>query len=274
MINGVTIGGVIPTSTVASFRAVFGEKSKAFEKFQSNPQVQKAIADVKERLAKITDVEGILEDRKVTQFLLSAFSLDDEIKYPGRLKKIISEDPNDKQSLVNKLIDPRYKEIAKELGIAGLGGIGKLKFNYFVDDLAKKFVVNEFEKKLGEQDPALREAAYFRRNADKVTKALDILGDKVLRSVVTTALNIPPEAARQSIEKQESLITDKVDVKKFKDPKFIDQFLQRFLIQSDLKGGGGAKLTGKGAELLPLLSGGSSSGLTVPTTTRGVNFVV
>lgn len=262
MISGVYIGGVIPSSSFASYKSVFSDKSKAFEKFEQSPQVQKAIADFKARVGKVKDVDELLKDRKLTEFVLSAFALDEEIKFPGRLK-ILTEDPNDKASLVNKLIDPRYKEMAKEISIAGLGGIGKLSFHFFQDELAKKFVTNEFEKKLGEQDPALREAAYFKRNAGKITKVLDILGDKVLRSVVTSALGIPPQAAIQSIEKQMSLITDKIDVKKFADPVFTDNFLKKFLIKKDAEGGGGGgtALTGKSAALQLLQSAGSSNSL-------------
>jgi hypothetical protein len=260
MINGVFIGGVNPSSTYSSYKAVFGEKSKAFEKFENSKAVQKAVADFKERIKTVKDVEELLKDRKLTEFVLSAYSLDDEIKYPGRLKKILTEPVGDKASLVNKLIDPRYKEMAKDLGIAELEGTGKLKFSFFVDALAKKFVTNEFEKKLGELDPALREAAYFKRNAGKITKVLDILGDKVFRSVVTSALKIPPQAAIQTIERQMQLVTDKIDPKKFQDPAFVDKFLQKFLIMNDAKGGtSGGALSGKNAALIPLLEGAGGS---------------
>lgn len=272
MINGVSISGLIPNSSFQSFKAIFGDKSKALEKFENSKPVQKEIEWFKEQAKKVKTVDEVLDNRRMMEFILSAYSVDDEIKYPGRYKKILKEDPGDKQSLVNKLRDPRFKEMAKDLSFAGLG-VGKLSFNFFLEELADKFVTNEFEKKLGEQNPALREASYFKRKASTIKGPFDILGDKILRSVVTGALGIPPQAAVQSVDKQASLITDKLDVKKFSDPAFVDTFLRKFLIKKDSEGSGGA-LTGKGSELLQLLGGGGGGGVSIPTGSSRINVVV
>jgi hypothetical protein len=133
-------------------------------------------------------------------------------------------------------------------------------------------VTNEFEKKLGEQSPALREAAYFKRKAGGIKDVYDILGDKVLRAVVTSALGIPPQAAVQSVEKQASLVTDKLDVKKFADPAFVDTFLKKYLIKKDSEGSSKG-VSGKGSELLQLFSG-SSGGVSLPTGSSRVNVTV
>ena len=271
MINGVTIGGLLPNSSFQSYKTVFGDKSKSLEKFENSKPVQKEIEWFKEQAKKVKTVDEVLDNRRMMEFILSAYSVDDEIKYPGRYKKILKEPPDDKQSLVNKLRDPRFKEMAKDLAFAGLG-VGKLSFGYFLEDLAKKFVTNEFEKKLGEQNPALREAAYFKRKAGGIKDVYDILGDKVMRAVVTSALGIPPQAAVQSIEKQAFLVTDKLDIKKFADPAFVDTFLKKYLIKADSTNSG--TLTGKGSELLQLLGGASKGGITLPTGGSRVNVTV
>lgn len=256
MIIGVTVGGLIPASSFQSYKSVFGDKSKALEKFENSKPVQKEIEWFKEQAKKAKTVDDVLNNRRMMEFILSAYSVDDEIKYPGRYKKILTENPDDKQALVNKLRDPRFKEMAKDLAFAGLG-VAKMSFNYFLEDLSKKFVTNEFEKKLGEQNPALREAAYFKRKAGGVKDVYDILGDKVLRAVVTSALGIPPQAAVQSIEKQASLVTDKLNIKKFTDPAFVDTFLKKYLIKTD-SSSSGTTVTGKGSELLQLFGSSSS----------------
>jgi hypothetical protein len=272
MINGVSVSGVVPNSAFQSFKSVFADNSKSKEKFENSPAVQKEIAWFKEQAAKVTSVDDVLKNRRMMEFILSAYSLDDEIKYPGRYKKVLNESVDDKAALANKLSDPRFKEMAKDLRFKELG-TGKLKLNYFVDSLVDKFVTNEFEKKLGAQNPALREAAYFKRNADTIKSVYDILGNKVMRSVVTAALGIPPQAALQSVEKQASLVTDKVDIKKFSDPAFVDTFLKKFLIKKDSENSGAA-LTGKGSELLQLLGGTSGGGINLPTGASRVNVVV
>jgi hypothetical protein len=141
MINGVTVGGLIPTSIFKSYKTVFAENSKAFEKFQNSKPVQKEIEWFREQAKKVKTVDEVLDNRRMMEFILSAYSVDDEIKYPGRYKKILKEDPNDKQALVNKMRDPRFKEMAKDLSFAGLG-VGKLSFNYFLDDLGSGLITS------------------------------------------------------------------------------------------------------------------------------------
>jgi len=48
--------------------------------------------------------------------------------------------------------------------------------------------------------------------------------------VVTTALGLPQQIAFQSLEAQENAITNRLDITKLKDPKFVEQFARRFLI--------------------------------------------
>ena len=50
---------------------------------------------------------------------------------------------------------------------------------------------NRLPKGFGRCAPALREARYFAKNIGKVTNVYEILGDIVLRKVVTTALGLP-----------------------------------------------------------------------------------
>ncbi len=57
-----------------------------------------------------------------------------------------------------------------------------------------------------------------------------ILGDPTLRTVVTTALGIPQEIAFQDLRAQENAISSRLDITKFANPKFVEQFTQRYLL--------------------------------------------
>ena len=57
-----------------------------------------------------------------------------------------------------------------------------------------------------------------------------ILGDPVMRSVVTTALGIPEQIAFQPLEAQEKAISSRLDISKFQDPQFVESFTQRYLL--------------------------------------------
>jgi hypothetical protein len=51
-----------------------------------------------------------------------------------------------------------------------------------------------------------------------------------MRNVVTTALGIPQQIAFQTINAQEQAISTRLDITKFQDPKFVETFVQRYLI--------------------------------------------
>jgi hypothetical protein len=80
----------------------------------------------------------------------------------------------------------------------------------------------------------------------------------VLREVVTSTLGFPKELAIQSVETQATALTSKIDITKFKDPKFVEKFIQRYLTQRDQEtaqsNGAGAGMYGG---LLQLVGGGS-----------------
>ena len=83
------------------------------------------------------------------------------------------------------------------------------------------------------QRPGLSNALTFRGEASTINSVDQILGDPVMRKVVTTALGIPLQIAFQPLEAQEKAITSRLDITKFKDPKFVESFVQRYLIAAN-----------------------------------------
>lgn len=70
-----------------------------------------------------------------------------------------------------------------------------------------------------------------------------ILGDPNLRTVITTALGIPEQIAFQSLPAQEKAITSQIDISKFKDPKFVESFTQRYLLAAGAAASTAARTT-------------------------------
>jgi len=88
--------------------------------------------------------------------------------------------------------------------------------------------------------PGLSDALTFREMAGDIRSSLQILGDPILRRVVTTALGLPLQIAFQSLEAQQKAIDSRLDVTRFRDPKFVDTFSQRYLLAAaDTNGTGG-----------------------------------
>ena len=209
-----------------------GDSAKQTAQFAQTPAVKKEIEYFRQQAAKITKPEEFFKDQRLMKFALSAYSLEAEQQYPARIQKIMMSDPKDPKSLANRMVDPRYSEINKDFAF-GQTGAANLKLTKFLDKVVEKYVTSEYEKKLGEQNPALREAAYFRRKIGEVKDVYQILGDKVLRAVVMDTLRIPAEVANQSVEKQAELVKKGFKVDKAKDKLYVDNFLKRFVVARD-----------------------------------------
>lgn len=195
-------------------RLLRSDGEQLLAKFKQRPTVEKEIAYFREKAPKLESIDDLFKDQRLLRFITSAYSLDEEIQYPARLRKILESKVADQNSLANRMRDPRYSEMNRELLLGDLGIIS-FSSTTLIDKVVNRYVTSEYEKDLGNQNPALREASYFLRKIGNVRNSLDILGDRVLRNVVTTTLGLPPQIAFQSIDKQRSLIDQRIDVSKF-----------------------------------------------------------
>jgi len=84
----------------------------------------------------------------------------------------------------------------------------------------------------------------------------DILGDATFRTVVTTALGIPPQIAYQDIGAQEQAITSHLDIKKLQDPKFVEGLTQQYLVAMQQSAASTSSSTGSNLFALAAQSAG------------------
>lgn len=207
-------GSIGQTNALSAFLALEKNRDLYLTRFKNSASVQKDIEYFKTKAAKVNTVDEFVNDPKLLAFAATAFGLEADLKYPARLKKVLKESLGDEKALANKLIDPRYKEMAKFFSFGDVG-LTKVKLSFTQQEVIDKYTTGAFEKSQAAINPALRDALYFERNAGKIKNGYDILGDNVLRAVVTYTLDLPPQIAVQSVEKQKQLIESKLDIKKF-----------------------------------------------------------
>jgi hypothetical protein len=124
----------------------------------------------------------------------------------------------------------RWKSVVKAFDFAK-AGINALKDPALQTRLADGYVEVAWRKGLEKATPGLSDALDFRERASKFKNAIDILGDPVMRRVVTTALGIPKQIAFQELGAQEKAITNRLDISRLQDPKFVDGLSQRYLLE-------------------------------------------
>jgi len=207
--------GAPTTSALVAFKSYQKNQVAARQAFANREDIQRDINQFKKAVGKLDTVDDLLKDRKTLEFVLSAFGLESEINNPGKLKAVLNSDPADINSFANRLADSRFGELAKFLDTPQFG-LKNLRLSDKQSTVIDNYLTTTFEKSLAAQNPAARDALFFLRRIGEVENTFEILGDLPLRTIVTSALNLPQEIARQSVSKQASLIEAKLNLDSFK----------------------------------------------------------
>ena len=213
ILSGGTPGGTPNLSALNLFRQINKNEVKLRENYFNRKIVQQSIETFRTKVSKMEDIDELIKDRKSLQFLLSSFDLDSEINNAGKIKAILKSDVDDQNSFANRLNDKRFAELAKFVNL-NKRGLTNLTTASSQQTLIDKFLQNTFEKDVSGQNPDIAKAFHFLRNINNVSTTASLLGTLQLREIVTTALRIPQEIARQSIEKQISMVEAKFDIEK------------------------------------------------------------
>jgi len=216
-------------SPFTAMRAAEQHKDRDVGRTAERPEVKRAIDGFRAGVAKATTVEGLLRDPRVLEVLLTANGLGDQTSRPALARKVLMSDLSDTRSVANAVTDSRWKPAVQTYDFANRG-LDVIKDPRVIEKLANGYAEVKWRKSLDETTPGLSNALTFRAQAGSVTSALQILGDPVLRDVVTTALRIPRQIAFQPLTAQENAITARLKIERLSDPKFVEAFAQRYLL--------------------------------------------
>ena len=195
----------------------------------AEPAVQRAVAAFTKAVQTATSPQQLLSNPTVMQVLMTANGLADQIPYTALAQKTLLSNANTTGSLVNQLTDTRWKPVVQTYDFANKG-LTVIQTPSVISTIANAYAEVTWRTSLDATTPGLSNALTFRQNARSVTNVDQILGDPVLRSVVTTTLGIPLQIAFQPLEAQQKAVTSLLDITKLQDPKFVQQFAQRYLI--------------------------------------------
>jgi hypothetical protein len=187
----------------------------AITKFRSSAAVERDVKAFKEQVANVKTTDDLFKNRRLMSFVLTGYGLESELNSIGRIKGVMMSDLSKPTSIANILKDRRYREIAGDLQMFRTG-LETLKKSGTIDKLVDRYVSAQYELTISKDAPSLREARYFAKNIGKVTNVYEILGDIVLRKVVTTALGLPEQIAIQPVETQAELIKNRLDISQFR----------------------------------------------------------
>jgi len=224
-----------------------------YDRFTQRTDIQADIIYFQETIGTVTSVDDLFANQRLLGFILKAYDMESEAQYPGKMRKILESDLTDSDSLANRFSDPRFLELAQDLALS-YNGVATLTSSSTVSDIVERYQQTQYEKHLDEQAPGVRVAIEFQRRLANVSTTVQLLGDSVLREVVTVANYIPAEMAYQETEAQVATVEKKVDFDELKnDPDLVEKMVLRYLSIKDGENSGASGGSGN-SYLLNLLA--------------------
>lgn len=196
------------------------------------PSVQRETAYYQSKIGSIKTIDDFVNNPRVLTYALKAFGLEDMAYAKGLIKKVLQGGVFDPNSLANTLSSGRFKDFATVFNFQAYGP-ATTAFDTVQQGTVDKYVRQQLENDQGDQNPALKLALYFQRQAPTIKSALNILADRNLLTVAQTALGIPASTSASSLDAQVALINSKLNVADLQDPTKLNRFLQRFAASYD-----------------------------------------
>ncbi|OJT96377.1 MAG: hypothetical protein BGN83_21810 [Rhizobium sp. 63-7] len=195
-----------------------------------------------DNIGKIDNVKELLADRKILDVVLFSKGIDPAKVTDEDLKKMFESDLDDPKSYVNGLADWRFAEVVASFNFNAAGNLIQsaqdgIQQRGEVLETANRYLNQVLETEQGEENAGVRLALYFKRMADSITSAYDILGDTALLEVFRTMFSLPTELSNMDIDQQAKIVEKNLDLSELKDPEALEKLVKRFTILYDLENG-------------------------------------
>lgn len=234
-----TIYGIGTTSTNASGQdpvqaLASAEKNETQDvnATASSPTVKSAIAAFTAGVNSAKSVTQLLSNPNVMSVLLTANGMSDQIGYTALATQALTSNLSDPNSLANTLSNTQWKALAETYDFQA-NGLSSIQNPTAIASVASAYATATWESSQDLVTPGLSNALAFKAQASGITSVDQILGNQTLFDVVTTALNIPETIVYQPLEAREKAISSQLNVSQLQDPKFVESFVQKYLISAN-----------------------------------------
>lgn len=248
--GGGSASGAVGSSfdPVAALQLAQANQTKDVALEAQQPQVARDIATFTKAVQTATSPAQLLDNPTVLNVLLTANGLGSNAGFTALAQKALLSNQNDTNGLANQLAssNPQWLSTTKTYDFANKG-LSIIQNPSVISTVTNGYAEVLWRQSLDQQTPGLSSALDLIQNASKFTSAVQILGDPILRDVVTTALGIPQQIAFQDLGAQEKAITDQLDVSKLQDPKFVQNLADLYLTN---KQSAASQTTGSATSLL------------------------
>ena len=220
---------------------------------KSNPSTALAVQYLRSQAPNLTTPTALLQNYRALQVVLGAFNMSGMINEQGLLKQLMTQNPAAPNSLVQQLANPTYLNFAK---VMANWNPPPLSNPQTLASITQQYETNQFEASAGQQSPGMQAALYFTRTIGAVTTIPEILADPTLLNVAETALGLPVQFGLLNYNQQVNILSTSLDLTKFQNPSYVNQFVQKFLVLNQEN----PQTPAPPATVSDLIGGGASGG--------------
>jgi hypothetical protein len=246
--------------SIAGWQILAKSQDAEKSRYAKQPEVAREIEYFKANISKVKTPADLVKDRRLLGVVLDAYGLGGDINAQARIRKVLEGGVLNPTSLANKLVDPRYKEMAGDFNF-DLMENAKLEDPKFVQSIVDRYTTAKFEGTVGESNPDLQKALYFKRKIAGVSNWYEVLADKALFQVVKTTFGLPDAFSKIDVDKQADVLESKIGLAKLKDPAQLDAYAKRYLAAA-----GAAQANASFSPALQILNGMTGRGSTTFST--------
>jgi hypothetical protein len=215
-------------SLITSYNRLAANLTTSIKRVSEQPLIKREAEYYQANIGKIKSADDFMGNTRIYNFALKAFGLEDMQYAKAFIRKVLKEGVDDPEAFSLQLSDHRFRDFATAFNFKRYG-TATTSFDRVQSGTVDAYLRNSLETQSGEESEALRLALYFERKANTVTSEFSILADKAIYQVVRTALGLPSALSGADIEKQASILSEKIDVEKLKDPSYVKKMITRFL---------------------------------------------
>jgi hypothetical protein len=214
---------------VAALKLAEATREREMAAIRRDPAFRREAERFEQAVSRVRSAGEALDDPRIRGFLLKAIGLPGLIDSPGLVKRALLSDPDDPKGLLARLNNQQLTAAARALRLDK--GLDAIRLPEAVAKLREGWVRAEWFDRLRQRDPVSADAILFREQAGNYAGNIwGVLGDQVVRRVVTTAVGLPPELAIMSVEAQARTLSARFDPAKLSDPRFVERFAMRYAV--------------------------------------------
>jgi hypothetical protein len=228
-----TSSGVSGQSPVQALLSAQQNEKAGVALTAEQPDVKTAIAAFTKAVSTAPSLTAALNNPAVLNVLLTANGMSDQIGNTALAVQVLTSNLSNPNALANVLTDTRWQTLAQTYNFS-VNGLKVLQAPSTVAAITQGYAQMTWENNQDATTPGISDALSFIQQAGSITSVDGVLGNTSVRNVVTTALDIPEQIAFQSINAQEQAISSRFNVSDLQNPKFVQNFAERFLIMNNL----------------------------------------